>query len=178
MADATWRCSCRQQLYTIAALRRMFAVMLTMARRREGGGYTPLALAVQLLLLLLCTCTWGLGQAHGGVPSVLTDELLATPPGNVRTTATEDLFGHPLSNCTLRGPIENAQCNYEQVDAINDDFFAQLQSIVTTPYFRYYKTDLDRECPFWPANSFCTNENCAVQFLDQVRRQTLMAPQF
>lgn len=107
-------------------------------------------------------------QEHDQLKNVLSEALLASPPGSTRNSATEDLFDGPLANCTLRGPIENAQCNYEQVDAINEDFHTQLQSIVTTPYFRYYKTDLDKSCPFWPDDALCTNRNCAVQTLDDV----------
>lgn len=134
-----------------------------------------------LVLGALCTATFDGAEASSNsnpgleIKDVLSDALLASPPGSARSVATEDLYDEPLAQCTPRGPIENAQCNYEQVDAINKDFYEQLQAIVQTPYFRYYKTDLDKTCPYWPDDALCTNRNCAVETLDEVGAQ-LPAP--
>jgi flavocytochrome c len=48
------------------------------------------------------------------------------------------------------GPVEDANCNVENVESANDD---QLNSILmeltNRTYFRLYKVDLSTKCPFW-----------------------------
>lgn len=145
-----------------------------MLKRRPKHGTVALLAA----LCALCTTTHAFVQLNAPRDNVLSDALLASPPGSTPSVETEDLFDGPLMTCTLRGLIENAQCNYEQVDAINKDFYNHLQSIVTAPYFRYFKTDLDKTCPFWPDDSFCTEPSCAVQTLDKVRSLLLAIQDF
>ena len=37
-----------------------------------------------------------------------------------------------------------------------------LNSLSETPYFRTYKVNLERECPFWAQQRFCNNGPCTV----------------
>ncbi|KAK0555561.1 endoplasmic oxidoreductin-1 [Tilletia horrida] len=69
--------------------------------------------------------------------------------------------------CRPTGLIDDARCDFETVEALNDEFFNSLHSLVQTPYFRYYKLDLFRECPFWNENGFCMNRACGVEQEDE-----------
>ena len=39
---------------------------------------------------------------------------------------------------------------------------------MTFPFFKHYKVDLFRECPFWYENGFCMNRACGVEAADEV----------
>ncbi|KAL9940878.1 hypothetical protein V8E36_000366 [Tilletia maclaganii] len=69
--------------------------------------------------------------------------------------------------CRPTGLIDDARCDFETVEALNDNFFRSLHRLVQTPYFRFYKIDLFRECPFWMENSFCMNRACGVEETDE-----------
>jgi len=65
--------------------------------------------------------------------------------------------------CCPKGQISDCQCKYESVEEMNKELTPVLKELVTTTYFRYYKVDLWRECPFWPdAELLCTSERCSV----------------
>lgn len=61
------------------------------------------------------------------------------------------------------GPIESTHCLYETVEILNSDLYPVLQKLVDFPFFRHYKVDLFRECPFWYENGFCMNRACGVE---------------
>jgi hypothetical protein len=82
------------------------------------------------------------------------------------------------------GPIESTHCLYETVESLNADLFPSLKALVQYPFFRHYKVDLFRECPFWYENGFCMNRDCGVETADEVslflafgRKSVLMAAQ-
>ena len=66
------------------------------------------------------------------------------------------------------GPIESTHCMYETVEALNDKLFPVLHKLVSYPFFRHYKVDLYKECPFWYENGFCMNRACGVETEDEV----------
>jgi len=46
---------------------------------------------------------------------------------------------------------------------MNKEISPILKDLVETTFFRYYKVDLWKECPFWPdAGLLCTSERCSV----------------
>lgn len=70
--------------------------------------------------------------------------------------------------CKPTGQIQDACCDYETVEDINQSFFDELASLVKTKYFRYYKVDLYKDCPFWVDNSLCMNRDCTVKKAQEV----------
>jgi hypothetical protein len=56
---------------------------------------------------------------------------------------------------------------YETVEALNADLYPKLHRLVQYPFFRHYKVDLYRECPFWYENGFCMNRACGVEAADE-----------
>ncbi|TMW39956.1 hypothetical protein DOY81_014965, partial [Sarcophaga bullata] len=41
--------------------------------------------------------------------------------------------------------------------------FPRLSSLLLKNYFRFYKVNLHRDCPFWPDDSKCAMRFCQVQ---------------
>lgn len=80
-----------------------------------------------------------------------------------------------LENCVLSGQIDDADCDYETVEeSINtSNFFQTLSSLVKEKYFRYYKVDLYKDCPFWNENSLCMSRDCTVSKVDEVRKSNI-----
>ncbi|KAJ9124003.1 hypothetical protein QFC22_000795 [Naganishia vaughanmartiniae] len=69
--------------------------------------------------------------------------------------------------CSPSGPIENTLCAYETIESLNKDLYPTLHDLVTSDFFRHYKVDLFRECPFWYENGFCMNRDCGVETADE-----------
>jgi hypothetical protein len=72
--------------------------------------------------------------------------------------------------CRPSGRISDAACDFETVEAsLNTPaFFSTLEQLVATRYFRYYKVDLFRDCPFWNENGLCMNRACGVETVGEV----------
>ncbi|SGZ57558.1 CIC11C00000002828 [Sungouiella intermedia] len=58
-------------------------------------------------------------------------------------------------------------CNttFSYIDTINEQIRPVIVKIVHSPFFRYFKFDLDKQCKFWNAQHFCATRNCAVEIL-------------
>jgi len=69
--------------------------------------------------------------------------------------------------CCFEGQISDCQCKYESVEEMNKELTPVLKDLVLTTFFRYYKVDLWKQCPFWPdAELLCTSERCSVPSVD------------
>lgn len=42
-----------------------------------------------------------------------------------------------------------------------------LQQIVNQPFFRTFKVNMERDCPFWAQERMCNNNKCAVCECDE-----------
>lgn len=69
-----------------------------------------------------------------------------------------------LSSCKPTGQISDARCDYETVemDINSANFFPILDKLRREKYFRLYKVDLYKDCPFWNDNSLCMSKDCTV----------------
>ncbi|KAI9328911.1 endoplasmic reticulum oxidoreductin 1 [Zopfochytrium polystomum] len=65
------------------------------------------------------------------------------------------------------GHIKDACCEYSDVNRINDQISPLLQDLVKTSFFRYYKVNLEKGCPFWKENHRCYSIDCAVATVDE-----------
>nr|CAD7427104.1 unnamed protein product [Timema monikensis] len=55
-------------------------------------------------------------------------------------------------------------CNVDTVDHFNNmKIYPRLQSLLRKNYFRFYKVNLNRECPFWSDDSRCAIRYCHVE---------------
>ncbi|RUP37945.1 hypothetical protein BC936DRAFT_138431, partial [Jimgerdemannia flammicorona] len=71
------------------------------------------------------------------------------------------------------GIISDSCCDFETVEKVNEDLYGQIQDLVKTKFFRYYKLNLYRECPFWHEDGLCMNRDCAVATVDDEVRFNL-----
>ncbi|XP_063296142.1 ERO1-like protein alpha isoform X2 [Pelobates fuscus] len=65
--------------------------------------------------------------------------------------------------CQVSGVLDDCTCDVETIDHFNSELFSKLQILLESDYFRYYKVNLNKACPFWDDNSHCGLRDCAVQ---------------
>ncbi|KAK0212863.1 hypothetical protein DFS33DRAFT_1284975 [Desarmillaria ectypa] len=70
-------------------------------------------------------------------------------------------------NASPTGPIDTTSCDYETVESVNEDLFANLHDLVATPFFKYFQADLYRDCPFWDDYGLCNDPGCAITSVDE-----------
>uniref|UniRef100_A0A672GUU5 ERO1-like protein alpha n=1 Tax=Salarias fasciatus TaxID=181472 RepID=A0A672GUU5_SALFA len=64
----------------------------------------------------------------------------------------------------VTGDLEDCACDVETIDGFNNDqLFPKLQTLLESDYFRFYKVNLNKPCPFWKVQSHCGLKLCAVQ---------------
>uniref|UniRef100_A0A9L0S3J4 ERO1-like protein alpha n=2 Tax=Equus caballus TaxID=9796 RepID=A0A9L0S3J4_HORSE len=64
----------------------------------------------------------------------------------------------------VSGYLDDCTCDVETVDRFNNyRLFPRLQNLLESDYFRYYKVNLKRPCPFWNDISQCGRRDCAVK---------------
>ncbi|XP_053132003.1 ERO1-like protein alpha isoform X5 [Hemicordylus capensis] len=97
-----------------------------------------------LLCLLLLLLLWGCSAAAAHSP----------PPA---ASAEQRCF------CQVTGYLDDCTCDVETIDAYNYKVFPRLQQLLGSDYFRYYKVNLKKPCPFWNDNSHCGIRDCAVK---------------
>uniref|UniRef100_A0A8C7RVM0 ERO1-like protein alpha n=1 Tax=Oncorhynchus mykiss TaxID=8022 RepID=A0A8C7RVM0_ONCMY len=65
--------------------------------------------------------------------------------------------------CQVTGSLDDCACDVETIDAFNNErLFPKLQKLLESDYFRFYKVNLNKPCPFWTDNGLCGQNNCAV----------------
>ncbi|KAI0266792.1 endoplasmic oxidoreductin [Gloeopeniophorella convolvens] len=122
----------------------------------------PLLLPHALLLLII---DWTSAYARASDVSFLSDTL-------VRKDQIQHVLEHePVRTATCEqtptGPIEATMCDYETMESVNEVLFEKLHELVGTPFFKYFRVDLYRECPFWEENVFCMNKDCSIVTVDE-----------
>ncbi|KAK7791804.1 hypothetical protein R5R35_005111 [Gryllus longicercus] len=66
--------------------------------------------------------------------------------------------------CQLKGSIDECGCSVDTVDHFNNKkIYPRLKSLLQKDYFRFYKVNLKRECPFWADDSRCAMRYCHVE---------------
>ncbi|OQR77249.1 ERO1 protein beta-like [Tropilaelaps mercedesae] len=67
----------------------------------------------------------------------------------------------------LSGPVDECECNVGELEQFNSfRIYPQIQDIVHKDYFRYFKVDLTKECPYWHDDSTCALKDCSVETCD------------
>ncbi|KPP62671.1 ERO1-like protein beta-like [Scleropages formosus] len=66
--------------------------------------------------------------------------------------------------CHLTGVLDDCFCDIESIDVFNNfKIYPRIQKLTERDYFRYYKVNLKRPCPFWPDDSQCSIKDCQVE---------------
>ncbi|CAI5770578.1 beta [Podarcis lilfordi] len=64
----------------------------------------------------------------------------------------------------LSGVLDDCLCDIESIDDFNNvKIFPQIQKLLERDYFRYYKVNLKRPCPFWADDGHCSIRDCHVE---------------
>ncbi|KAF2356936.1 Endoplasmic reticulum oxidoreductin 1 [Trinorchestia longiramus] len=66
--------------------------------------------------------------------------------------------------CQLKGLIDDCSCSVESIDNFNNvHVYPILNSLLKRDFFRYWKVNLQKPCPFWPDDGRCTMRYCSVE---------------
>uniref|UniRef100_A0A8C9G7F1 Endoplasmic reticulum oxidoreductase 1 beta n=1 Tax=Pavo cristatus TaxID=9049 RepID=A0A8C9G7F1_PAVCR len=69
-----------------------------------------------------------------------------------------------LTTKTLTGVLDDCLCDIESIDDFNTfKIFPKIQKLQERDYFRYYKVNLKRPCPFWADDGHCSIKDCHVE---------------
>lgn len=64
----------------------------------------------------------------------------------------------------LEGKVDDSNSNIKDVDLFNNGkIYPRINSLVLKDYFRFYKVNLNRNCPFWKDGSHCAMRYCQVE---------------
>ncbi|XP_041106746.1 ERO1-like protein beta isoform X1 [Polyodon spathula] len=66
--------------------------------------------------------------------------------------------------CHLTGVLDDCFCDIESIDVFNNfKIYPKIQKLIERDFFRYYKVNLKRPCPFWPDDGHCSIKDCQVE---------------
>ena len=69
----------------------------------------------------------------------------------------------------LKGIVDDCECSVDFVDQFNNNrIYPRLASLLSKKYFRFYKVNLKKPCPFWPDDGGCASRACAVESCTEV----------
>nr|CAG4651683.1 EOG090X03A4 [Triops cancriformis] len=65
--------------------------------------------------------------------------------------------------CDLKGTVDDCGCTVDHVDRLNNaKLYPMLRSLMAKAYFRFFKVNLKKPCPFWPDEDKCSMRACVV----------------
>ncbi|KAI8886111.1 endoplasmic reticulum oxidoreductin 1 [Backusella circina FSU 941] len=102
-----------------------------------------------------------------GITLQLKGPVLQEDPAPVRFVEQVLSSNNPKDYCNPHGQIKDTCCDYQSIESIQGDVFGKLQELVKTRFFRHYRADLWKECPFWNENALCLNRDCSVATTDE-----------
>uniref|UniRef100_A0A3Q2YWN0 Endoplasmic reticulum oxidoreductase 1 beta n=1 Tax=Hippocampus comes TaxID=109280 RepID=A0A3Q2YWN0_HIPCM len=74
--------------------------------------------------------------------------------------------------CHLTGVLDDCFCDVESIDVFNNfKLYPRIKKLTERDYFRYYKVNLKRACPFWPDDGHCAIKDCHVESCPEVGGQ-------
>ncbi|XP_068444799.1 ERO1-like protein beta isoform X2 [Clinocottus analis] len=66
--------------------------------------------------------------------------------------------------CHLTGDLDDCFCDVESIDVFNNfKIYPRIKKLTAKDYFRYYRVNLRRPCPFWPDDGHCAIKDCHVE---------------
>ncbi|XP_010784009.1 ERO1-like protein beta [Notothenia coriiceps] len=77
--------------------------------------------------------------------------------------ALSGLLGGQL-HTELTGVLDDCFCDVESIDVFNNfKIYPRIKRLTEKDYFRYYRVNLKRPCPFWPNDGHCAIKDCHVE---------------
>uniref|UniRef100_A0A671VGA8 Endoplasmic reticulum oxidoreductase 1 beta n=1 Tax=Sparus aurata TaxID=8175 RepID=A0A671VGA8_SPAAU len=75
-----------------------------------------------------------------------------------------------LLHTELTGVLDDCFCDVESIDVFNNfKLYPRIKKLTEKDYFRYYRVNLKRPCPFWPDDGHCAIKDCHVEPCPEVR---------
>ena len=69
----------------------------------------------------------------------------------------------------LKGNVDECDCSVDFVDIFNNNkIYPRMKSILSKNYFRFFKVNLKKPCPFWADDGGCAMKFCAVESCTEV----------
>ncbi|XP_078594179.1 ERO1-like protein beta isoform X2 [Branchiostoma floridae x Branchiostoma japonicum] len=94
---------------------------------------------------------------------VLLAAFLATESNKNRSRTTTNFLDKAECSCKLKGGLDDCSCDVESIDSFNNGkIHPLLEELLGRNYFRYFKVNLNKDCPFWYDDSKCALKDCAV----------------
>uniref|UniRef100_A0A4X2K705 Endoplasmic reticulum oxidoreductase 1 beta n=1 Tax=Vombatus ursinus TaxID=29139 RepID=A0A4X2K705_VOMUR len=73
-------------------------------------------------------------------------------------------LSHFVRNTQKKEILDDCLCDIESIDSFNTyKIFPKIQKLLERDYFRYYKVNLMRPCPFWAEDGQCSIKDCHVE---------------
>uniref|UniRef100_UPI00398F091F ERO1-like protein alpha n=1 Tax=Pristiophorus japonicus TaxID=55135 RepID=UPI00398F091F len=90
--------------------------------------------------------------------------LCTFPDWGKQDTALKTQTGAHKCCHQVTGYLDDCTCDVETIqDFNNKKLFPKVQELLESDYFRYYKVNLKKPCPFWSDNSHCGLKDCVVK---------------
>ncbi|XP_072319602.1 ERO1-like protein beta isoform X3 [Eucyclogobius newberryi] len=113
------------------------------------------AVAVLLVSWLFGSCVWCWFQTNGAVKP-------QTQHSGDRSSG--DRSSDRSCFCHLTGELDDCFCDVESIDLFNNfKIYPKIKKLTERDYFRYYRVNLKRPCPFWADDSHCSIKDCHVE---------------
>ncbi|XP_047558317.1 ERO1-like protein beta isoform X4 [Lutra lutra] len=69
-----------------------------------------------------------------------------------------------LVEAQVTGVLDDCLCDIDSIDKFNTfKIFPKIKKLQERDYFRYYKVNLKRPCPFWAEDGHCSIKDCHVE---------------
>lgn len=66
--------------------------------------------------------------------------------------------------CELKGQVDDCCCDVETVDTLNtNQIYPLITSLVNRTFFRFFRVNMQRSCPFWQDDGRCVLKDCHVE---------------
>ncbi|VDP01099.1 unnamed protein product [Heligmosomoides polygyrus] len=69
--------------------------------------------------------------------------------------------------CKIGEAVESCRCDVPNIDRLNNvDIYDKLQKLLKRDFFRFYRVNMDKPCPFWSDDRQCGTSQCGIAFCD------------
>ncbi|KAF8367603.1 ero-1 [Pristionchus pacificus] len=62
--------------------------------------------------------------------------------------------------------VEASSCLHSSIDSFNAKFYPVLHKLLKRDFFRYFKVNMDKSCPFWSDDRECASRECGIENCD------------
>ncbi|CAM9770828.1 unnamed protein product [Scytosiphon promiscuus] len=105
----------------------------------------------------------GKDPASSAAASAPQQSFASPPAASLLESAKAVLECHVCKTSQLTGTVDDCCVDYSTVDtATKTSFTPLLTSLQKRNFFKYFKVNLEKECPFWEEDGQCMMKDCSV----------------